>query len=181
LSRGKPGPLTGEVRGQGTVRLEGQRMVAVLRLDAGGGKVALDADATLDDQGPRWSVALQLDDVDPGAVARAGPNGKVTGCVEANGKGVPSFDEHGVLGDLHAQVHLGPARLERMGEVKADLTADLQGRKALIRAFTATALGLRVSAHGEAAFDAMALDLEVQAPDLSAVGKAIGSFRKAAS
>jgi len=180
LSRGKPGALSGEVRGQATVRLEGQRVVTMARLEAGGGKVALDADATLD-QGPRWSVALQLDDVDPAAVARAGPNGKVTGRVEANGKGTPTFDEHGVRGDLHAKVHLGPAHLERMGEMKADLTADVQGRKALIRAFTATALGLRLSMHGEAAFDAMALDLDVQAPDLSAVGKAIGTFRKTPS
>jgi len=177
LSRGKPGPLIGEVRGQATVHLEGKRVAAVARLEAGGGKISLDADASLD-QGPRWSVALQLDDVDPGAVARAGPNGKVTGRVEANGRGTPVFDEHGVTGDLHAKVHLGPARLDRMGEVKADLLADLQGRKALIRAFTATALGLQVSMHGDAAFDAVALDLDVKAPDLSAVGKAIGSFQK---
>ena len=101
LSRGKPGALSGEVRGQATVRLEGQRVVTMARLEAGGGKVALDADATLD-QGPRWSVALQLDDVDPAAVARAGPNGKVTGRVEANGKGTPTFDEHGVRGDMPA-------------------------------------------------------------------------------
>src|SRR5256885_12378467 len=180
LSRGKPGPLTGEVRGQATVRLDGKRVAAVARLEAGGGKIALDADASLD-QGPRWSVALQFDDVDPGAVARAGPNGKVTGHVEANGKGTPVFDEHGVAGDLHAKVHLGPARLERMGEVKADLTADLQGRKAFIRACTATALGLRVSMHGAAARDAMALDPALKAPDLRAVGKAIGAFRKKAS
>src|SRR5207248_4468947 len=119
-------------------------------------------------------------DVDPGAVLRAGPNGKVTGRAEANGKGVPAFDEHGVVGNLHAKIHLGPARLERMGEVKADLTADLQGRKALIRAFTATGLGLRLSMHGEAARDAMALDLDLQAPDLAAVGQATGSFRKTA-
>src|SRR5205823_7169914 len=29
LSRGKPGPLAGEVRGQATVRLDGQRVAAV--------------------------------------------------------------------------------------------------------------------------------------------------------
>src|SRR5438067_10267537 len=38
-----------------------------------------------------------------------------------------------------------------------------------------------MSMHGEAAFDAMALDLDVQAPDLSAVGKALGTFRKTPS
>jgi len=177
LPGGKPGPLVGEVRGSATVRLDGQHIAAGLRLEAGGGRIAFDGDLVPGAQ-PQWSVALQLEGVDPGAVARAGPNGKVTGRVEGRGKGIPRFDEHGISGDLHAKVQLGPARLERMGDVTADLTADVQGRNAFIRAFTATALGLRVSAHGSAARDAMAMDLVVDAPDLSAVGKAIGTFQK---
>ncbi|MFL5437204.1 MAG: translocation/assembly module TamB domain-containing protein [Myxococcales bacterium] len=177
LLPGKPGPLAGEVRGSATVRLDGQRVAASLRLDAGGGRIAFDGDVVPGAE-PQWSVALQLEGVDPAAVARAGPNGKVTGRVEGRGKGIPRFDEHGIYGDLHAKVQLGPARLERMGDVTADLTADVQGRKAFVRAFTATAFGLRLSAHGTAARDAMAMDLVMDAPDLSAVGKAIGSFQK---
>ena len=177
LLPGKPGPLVGEVRGSATVRLDGQRIAASLRLEAGGGHIAFDGEVALD-AGPQWSVALQLEGVDPGEVARAAPNGKVTGRVEGNGKGIPRFDEHGISGDLHARVQLGPARIERMGEVTADLTADVQGQSAFVRAFTATGLGLRLSAHGTAAGDAMAMDLVVDAPDLSAVGKAIGSLQK---
>ena len=65
-----------------------------------------------------------------------------------------------------------------MGEVRVDAEADVRGREALVRAFTATALGLRISAHGIASFDALALDLDVRAPDLKVVAAAVGAFRK---
>ena len=54
----------------------------------------------------------------------------------------------------------------------------LEDSLALVRAFTATALGITASIHGEASRDALALDVDLRSPDLSAAGKAVGAFRK---
>src|SRR5207249_9493008 len=127
---------------------------------------------------PDWQVAITLDRVDPAAVARAAPAGSVSARIEAKGRGVPALDEHGVRGDLALRAHVGPAQLDRLGEVRADIQTDVQGRSGLVRAFTATALGLRISAHGTASFDAVALDVDVNAPDLAVVGRAVGALQK---
>jgi translocation and assembly module TamB len=169
--------LSGEVRGQADARMRGESISVTVRLAGGGGRIDVDASVTTG-KAPAWQVAVALDRVDPERVAAAGPAGEVTGRIEARGQGFPQFDAHGIRGDVAVRAHLGPARLERVGEVKVDAEGDVRGRQALVRAFTATALGLRISAHGTASFDALALDLDVQAPDLRVVGNAVGAFRK---
>ena len=177
LLRGQPSPLSGEVRGEADARMQGDSIALAARLEVGGGRAQLDADVTLGTP-PRWQVALTLDGVDPARVAVAGPEGEVSARLEARGRGVPQLDAHGVRGDLGLRAHVGPARIDRVGEVRLDVQADVQGRDALVRAFTATALGLQVSAHGTASFDAVALDLDVNAPDLRVVGRAVGALQK---
>src|SRR5581483_8006990 len=95
------------------------------------------------------------------------------------GKGMPKFDAHGVTGELRGAVHVGPARLAGLGPVVADLDASLLRPYAIVRAFTATALGLEIKAHGAAAYDEVSLDLDIRAPDLAQVGRAIGALRRA--
>ncbi|HWE25863.1 MAG TPA: hypothetical protein VG496_18150, partial [Myxococcales bacterium] len=177
LSREGTSPLSGEVRGEADARLRGDSVSLTVRLDGGGGRIGIDASVT-SGAAPAWQVAIALDKVNPERVASAAPAGLVTGRVEANGQGFPQLDEHGIRGDVALRAHLGPARLDRVGEVRVDTEGDVKGREALVRAFTATALGLRISAHGRASFDALALDLDVQAPDLRVVGAAMGAFRK---
>ena len=177
LLRGNPSPLSGEVRGEADARLQGDSISLSARLDAGGGRIQLDASLT---QGtsPRWEVALTLDRVNPAAVAEAGPAGEVSARFEARGRDLPQLDRYGIRGDAAVRAHVGPARIERVGEVRVDAQGDVHGREALVRAFTATAFGLQVSAHGTASFDAVALNLDVNAPDLRVVGRAAGALRK---
>ena len=177
LSRSASAPMSGEIRGQADATLNGEAVSVAARLQAGGGYLQIDARAVLGPK-PEWQIALTLQGVDPARVARAAPAGEVSGRVEARGRGVPELDEHGVRGDLTLRAHLGPARVDRVGEVRLDAQAELQGRQALVRAFTATALGLRVSAQGTASYDAVALDVDVQAPDLQVVGRGVGALRK---
>ena len=177
LLGGKPSPLSSEVRGEADAQVRGNSVTLAVRLDAGGGRVQLDADLTLGTP-LRWQVALALDGVDPARVVAAGPAGEVSGRIEARGRGVPQLDAYGVRGDLALRGHVGPARIDRVGEVRVDVQADIQGREALVRAFTASAFGLQISAHGTASFDAVALDLDVNAPDLRVVGRAAGVLQK---
>src|SRR5207253_167059 len=65
-----------------------------------------------------------------------------------------------------------------VGPLVADLRANLQGRYAIVKAFSAAALGLQIKAHGAAAYDELSLDLEVNAPDLAHVGKAVGALTR---
>ncbi len=177
LMRGDPSPLSGEVRGEADARMQGDSVSVAARLEAGGGRVRLDANVTLGAP-PRWQVALTLDGVDPALVAAAGPAGEVSARIEARGRGVPQLDAHGVRGELDLRAHVGPGRIDQVGEVRLDVQADVQGREAFVRAFTATALGLQISAHGTASFDAVALDLDVNAPDLRVVGRGVGALQK---
>jgi len=177
LSPGKPPPLSGELRGSANARMSGDSATLSARLNGGGGRIEIDAKATLG-KTPQWQVALALESVDPARVATAAPAGEVTARVEARGGELPRLDAHGVRGQIALRAHVGPARMDRVGEVRVDAQADVQGRQALVRAFTATAFGLRVSAHGRASFDALALDLDVRAPDLRVVGRAVGAVRK---
>ena len=173
-------PLRGEVQGAGEVSSDGKNLRAALHLAAGGGTVELKGSASLvkDLKSLAWSIALEVKHLDPGALSAAAPHGKVTAQLQAKGKGVPEFDARGVRGQLEGKLHLGPAQLEKVGEIKLDLEARLEGRQGLVRAFTATALGLQVKAKGEAALDAILLDLEVDAPQLKAVGLAVGALTR---
>ena len=177
FSHGKPTPLSGEVRGEADLRMEASAVALAARLAAGEGKIQIDGRTTLA-QPPEWQVAIALDRVDPAAVVRAGPAGRVDARIEAKGRGVPELDQHGVRGDLSLRAHVGPAQLDRVGEVRVDVQTDIQGRSGLVRAFTATALGLQLSAHGAASFDAVALDVDLNAPDLAVVGRAVGALQK---
>ncbi|HKC61690.1 MAG TPA: translocation/assembly module TamB domain-containing protein [Myxococcales bacterium] len=176
ITRGAQPPLSGEVRGSADATLQGNLVSLTARLTGGGGRIQIEGRAAL--RTAEWQVALTLQGVDPAGVARAAPAGEVSGRLEAKGRGLPVLDAHGVRGDLSLRAHVGPARIDRVGEVRLDAQADVQGRQALVRAFTATALGLRVSANGTASFEAVALDVDVQAPDLQVVGHAVGALRK---
>src|SRR5205085_5988148 len=100
-------PLLGsEVRGKGQVRTDGKRVTVRLSLDAGGGKIELEASSTLEEK-PDWMVNLQVLGVDPVRLSPSAPKGEVTVKLAARGKGVPKYDEHGVLGDFEGKLHIG--------------------------------------------------------------------------
>lgn len=169
--------LSSEVRGKGVVSTDGHRATARLSLQAGGGKIELEAEATIDAK-PEWSVNLQALGVDPAGLTPQAPKGLVTVKLAARGKGLPSYDERGVLGDLEGKLHVGPARLQGLGQLSLDLDAKIAGRRGLVRAFTAAGLGLKIAAHGDAARDAVDLFVQVDAPQLTTVARAIGALTK---
>ena len=175
--QGAASPLASAVRGTAELGSDGKTATAALHLQAAGGTVEVKARSTLA-KVQAWSVEVEAKHLDPAALSTAAPHGKVTLQLKAKGEGVPVFDERGVKGDLDAQLHVGPAQLEKMGELRLELTANLEGRNAVVRAFTATALGLQLKAKGRAALDAIALDLEVDAPNLRAVGQAASVLTK---
>ncbi len=170
-------PLQGAVRGELDLKSDGKTAGLDLRLDAGGGRIAGKLTSTLE-KAPVWDVQLTVDRIDPGALTLRAPKGEVTGRVSLHGKGFPKFDPHGVTGDLSGAVHVGPARLDRIGPLVADLDATLLRRYAIVRAFSATAFGLQIKAHGAAAYDEVSLDLDIRAPDLAQVGRAIGAVQR---
>jgi len=170
-------PLEGTVRGEIDAKTDGKTAGADLRLEAGGGRIQAKLTSTIE-KPPVWDVQLSLDRVDPGAISDRAPKGEITATVSLHGKGLPQLDPHGVRGELAAAVHVGPARLDRVGPVVADFKTDLQGRYAIVHAFTATALGLTVSAHGAAAYDELSMDLDIRAPDLAEVGRAVGALTR---
>ncbi|HEX4382069.1 MAG TPA: translocation/assembly module TamB domain-containing protein [Myxococcales bacterium] len=171
--RDGPPLLAGVVRGSAIAKSDGKSGQVELHLDLPKGKVQAKATATLEKE-PAWDLQLMIEKLDPGAATALAPHGDITARASLHGKGTPQFDKHGVQGDLEGVIHVGPAQVDRMGAIAADLSASVKGRQGLVKAFTATALGLKVQAHGEAAFDALKLDLLVDAPDLAAVGKAVG-------
>jgi translocation and assembly module TamB len=168
-----PQLLAGTVRGSAIVKSDGKTAQIELQLQLPKGKLQARATSTLAKE-PRWDLQLYADKLDPAALTGLAPPGEVTARVSIHGTGTPRFDHHGVTGQLEGVVHVGPARIARMGEINADLSASIEGRQGLVKAFTATALGLSLKAHGEATYDALKMDLLLDAPNLAAVGKAIG-------
>jgi translocation and assembly module TamB len=171
--RDGPPLLAGVVRGSAIAKSDGKSGQVELHLELPKGRVQAKATATLEKE-PVWDLQLMIEKLDPGAATALAPHGDITARASLHGKGTPQFDKHGVQGDLQGVIHVGPAQIDRMGAISADLEATVKGRQGLVKAFTATALGLKLQAHGEAAFDALKLDLLVDAPDLAAVGKAVG-------
>ena len=167
--------LAGTVRGEADLTSEGKTAQVDLRLDGGGGRVQAKATATLE-KTPTWDLQFALEHLDPGALTPAAPTGEVNARASLHGKGRPQFDEHGVSGQFSGTAHVGPTLLDRVGQVVADLDATIEGRHAIVKAFSATALGLTVKAHGAAAYDDLSLDLDVNAPDLGHLGKAVGAL-----
>jgi translocation and assembly module TamB len=163
--------LGGELRGSGEAHLDGDDVRASLALAAGGGTLSIAAEGKLS-QGT-WSGSATADRIDPGAVVGRAPRGEVSLQLAASGKGVPRVDAEGVRGTLHGKLHVGPARLDQVGPLVLDFDADLRGRTAFVRMFSATALGLRMQASGAAASDKLALDLVLDAPHLEQVGRAL--------
>jgi autotransporter translocation and assembly factor TamB len=167
-------PIAAAVRGELDVKSDGKTAGVDLRLEAGGGRIGAKLTAALE-KAPVWDVQLTADGVDPAALSDRAPKGEVTARLSLHGKGTPRFDEHGVVGEQEVALHVGPARLDRVGPVVADVKATLVRRYAIVRAFTATALGLEIRAHGAAAYDEVSLDLDVRAPDLAHFGRAVGA------
>ena len=170
--------LSGRVRGEADVKAEPKGIELDARLQAGGGKIGIKAGASIGLKVPEWKVQLALENVDPGSISPQAPRGQVTAKFEGSGKGVPRFDEHGVVGELKLALHVGPANLDRVGPLVSDLEADIAGRFAIVRSFSATALGLEVKARGAAARDELSLDVEIKAPALSHVGRAVGAITR---
>ncbi len=167
-------PMAAAVHGELDVKSDGKTAGVDLRLEAGGGRIGAKLTATLE-KAPVWDVQLTADAVDPAALSNRAPKGEVTARLSLHGKGTPRFDEHGVVGEQEVALHVGPARLDRVGPVVADVKAILVRRYAIVRAFTATALGLEIKAHGAAAYDEVSLDLDMRAPDLAHFGRAVGA------
>jgi len=82
-----------------------------------------------------------------------------------------------VLGDLEGTVHVGPAQVAGIGRMPWIWTRRSRAGAAR-RSFTATAVGLKVLARGDAAREAVDLLVQVDAPDLQAVTKAIAAITK---
>ena len=171
-------PVEGQIAGEADLRSDGKTAQLDLRLQAGGGRVDAKATVALLEKKPEWDLQLGIDKVDPAAITALAPRGEVTARASLHGKGTPQIDEHGVLGDFRGVVHVGPARMERVGPVVADLDARVEGRHALIKAFSATALGLKIKARGMAARDEISLDLDVDAPSLAEVGRTVGALTR---
>lgn len=169
--------LAGPVRGSADVKSDGRAAQLALQLEGGGGTVAAKATITLEKK-PAWDLQLTVDKLDPGALSPQAPHGTITARASIHGKGRPEFDEHGVKGEMQGAVHVGPARLERAGQITADLEARLLGRYAIVKAFSASALGLQLKAKGAAAYDELSLDLDVRAPSLAQVGRALGALQR---
>ena len=121
------------MRASTDLKSDGKTAQLDLHLDGGGGAIRAKATGTIE-KTPVWDLQLSLDRVDPGAISRRAPKGQVTARASLHGKDRPQFDPHGVRGELSAAVHVGPAHLERVGPVVADLKTDLHGRSALVRA-----------------------------------------------
>ncbi len=170
-------PFEGIVHGEADLKSDGKTAGLDLRIEGGGGRILAKLTSTLE-KAPVWDVQLSMAAVNPGAIASVAPKGEVTGRAALHGKGLPRFDKHGVQGEFEGTVHLGPAKLERVGTVRVDLDASLHGRYAIIRAFTAAALGLEVKAHGAAAYDEVSLDVDLRAPDLAQFGRALGAITR---
>jgi autotransporter translocation and assembly factor TamB len=165
-------PLAGTVRGEADLKSDGSTAQLDLRLEGGGGRVLAKASAALA-KDPIWDLRLAVEHVDPGALSSAAPRGEVSARATLHGKGAPQFDEHGVRGELDGVIQVGPARLDKVGRLVADLEAKLSGRYAQVKALSITALGLTLKAHGAAAYDELSLDLDVNAPNLAEAGKAV--------
>ena len=170
--------LSAGVRGDASVKSDGRTAKARVHLGAGDGRIDLNASSTLDAKKPDWSFDLRIEKVDPGVFAPTAPHGEVTAEVKGRGSGIPQADAQGVLGDLDLDVHVGPARIGRMGRLSADLKARIEGRNAIVKAFTGAALGLTLKAQGRASRDAIAMDVQLEAPDLTAVGHAASALTK---
>ena len=168
--------LVGEVRGHGEATLDDDRARLTLALAAGSGTLEVEAQTHLSDQ--HWSVNATARGIDPGAVISTAPRGKVSLELEASGKGAPQFDAEGVSGELHGKLHIGPAHLDPMGPLLLDLDADLKDRTALVHAFTASALGLKLRMRGAASRENLALDLDIDAPHLEQVSRALATLAK---
>ena len=174
----KQRPVSAALKGDADVSSDGTRLSVVAHLDGGGGRVQVNASSTLSLKKPVWAIDLDVDHVDPGALSPKAPHGEVTARVDGKGNGIPTWDEHGVLGKIDLDVHVGPAHLDRIGPIVADLKADIDGRDGDVKAFTGSALGLKLNAHGHATRDALAMDVQLDAPDLRAVGRAVGVLTK---
>ncbi len=171
-------PLDAQLKGDADVTSDGTKVTAVAHLDGAGGRLQVNASSTTDFKKPVWAIDLDVDHIDPGALSPKAPHGQVTARIDGKGHGIPAFDKHGVLGQIDLDVHVGPARLDRIGAITADLKADIDGRNGDVKAFTATAMGLKLNAHGHATLDALAMDVQLDAPDLQAVGRAVGALTK---
>ena len=168
--------IAGDVSGEADLKSDGKTAQLALHLEAGSGTVQATATATL--QKPQtWDLQAFIDHVNPGAISPAAPKGSVTARIALHGEGVPKVDaREGVSGHLKGDIKVGPAQLEGVGPITAELAANVEGRYGLIRAFSATAFGLTLKAHGAAAREEISLDLTLDAPDLRHVARAISAF-----
>ncbi len=174
-------PLAGPLHGKGSAALNvssaGQQAKVVLTLGAGGGKVTLAATATL---APplRYSGWVALEGVDPGAVVRGAPAGRVSLKLDLEGRGVPQYKDGAPSGDLDATLLLGPARLDGVGKISASVEAGLRGEALTIRSLEGSALFVSLKAKGALSPHALALDLDASAADLSRFARALGALEK---
>ncbi len=174
----KQRPVSATLKGDADLTSDGTKVTAVAHLDGAGGRVQVNASSTMDFNKPVWAIDLDIDHIDPGALSPKAPHGEVTARIDGKGNGIPQLDRHGVLGDLELDVHIGPAHLDRVGPIVADFKVDIDGRNGDVKAFTATALGLKLNAHGHATLDALAMDVQLDAPDLKAVARAVGALTR---
>ena len=170
--------VTAALKGDADLTSDGVKLTLVAHLDGAGGRVQVNGSSTMNPRKPVWAIDLDVDHVDPGALTPKIPHGSVTARVDGKGTGIPTFDQHGVLGKIDLDVHVGPARLARIGPIVADLKADIDGREGDIKAFTGSAMGLKLNAHGHATRDALAMDVQLDAADLKAVGRAVGALTR---
>lgn len=168
-------PLHEPLEGKAELLSDGQEARLLLELQGGGGRVTGELKSTLG-LPLRWSVALSGEQVDPARLLLEAPPGRVSARLDVRGKGVPEWRDGGLRGDVKVHLHLGPARLDGVGPITADLDGSLLGQYLIVKRLTADALGVAVRGEGAWSREELSMDLAVDAPDLAAFGRAAGAL-----
>jgi len=173
----KTNPLAAQLRGAAAVASDGREAHASVHLQTErGGNINVTAHTTL--RSPFvWRAELETEHVDPAFLIRDGPEGRVSLAVEVHGSGLPHFDPDGLEGDVQGTLRVGPAELKATGALSATAGFGLHARSALVKNLEADALAVHVRATGAASLKELALDLDVNATDLSRFARALGALQ----
>jgi autotransporter translocation and assembly factor TamB len=173
------GPLLEPVSGAGEVTLSGgggepRQAKLELHLEATG-KVDLTATATLG-QPLRFAGQLALHELDPGAIARGAPRGKISARLDVEGRGIPKYKDGVLSGELEGALAVGPAHVEGLGRLSASVGLELRGETLRLTRLEAAALALQLKGKGTLSPKALGLELEAAASDLSVFARALAAL-----
>lgn len=168
-------PLHEPLEGKAELVSDGEEARLQLELRGGGGRVTGEVKSTLG-LPLRWSAALSGEQVDPARLLLEAPPGRVSARLDVRGKGVPEWRDGRLRGDVKLKLHLGPARLDGVGPITADLDGSLLDQYLIVKRLTVDALGVAVRGEGAWSREELSMDLAVDAPDLAVFGRAAGAL-----